>query len=177
MKNKKHNFESATAQWHFFYKHHYMKYRKLTDEELEELKEEFIQFLVSNTITADDWVKIKEEENEKAKKLIELFSDQVMDKALTNINFLEHREPKNLMLFHCGKEVIDMIGLTIDSSSVYDFTNDNNNLTEIAKNDKISIFKKTKKYTKNREEEIFDMLNNGCLTTNEKLYKVLANLK
>ena len=153
-----------------------MKYRRLTNDELDELKEEFIQFLVSNTVTADDWVKIKEEDIEKAEKLIELFSDQVLDKALSNIKFLEHRESKNLMLFHCKKEEIDMIGLSIDTSSKYDLMN-HSDLPEIAKEDKINTFKNTKKYSKKRELEIFEMLNNGCLTTDEKLYTVLVNLK
>jgi len=153
-----------------------MKYRKLTTEELEELKEEFIQFLVSNTVTADDWVKIKETQIDKAEKLIEMFSDQVLDKALSNIKFLEKREAKNIMLFHCRKDEIDMISLSIDSNSPYDFTKENE-LVEIAEYEKLSSFKSTKKYSKIREEEIFDLLNNGCLTTDEQLYKVLANLK
>lgn len=152
-----------------------MKYRNLTSEELEELKEEFIQFLVSNTVTAADWVKIKETQIEKADKLIEMFSDQVLDKALTNIKFLEKREAKNIMLFHCRKDEIDMISLSIDNNSVYDFTKEND-LAEIAANEKMSTFKSTKKYAKAREEEIFEMLSNGCLTTDEQLYKVLANM-
>ena len=153
-----------------------MKYRILTTEELEELKEEFIQYLVSNTVTADDWVKIKDTEVEKAEKLIELFSDQVLDKALTNIKFLEHRESKNLMLFHCTKESIDMIGLSVDENSELDLT-EISNMGGIPENDSINVFKTSKKYSKNREEEIFDMLNNGCLTTDEKLYETLMNLK
>lgn len=153
-----------------------MKYRILTTEELEELKEEFIQFLVSNTVTADDWVNIKENQLDKAEKLIEMFSDQVLDKALSNIKFLEHREPKNIMLFHCRKDEIDMISLSIDANSPYDFTNEHE-LSGIAENEKLNTFKNTKKYSKKREEEIFDMINNGCLTTDEQLYKVLANIK
>ena len=158
-----------------FFMRQMMKYRKLTKEELNELEQEFIQFLVSNTITAEDWLEIKDQEIEKAEKLIELFSDQVLDKALSNIKFLEHRSPKNVLLFFCRQEEIDMIGLSIDPSSEFDLTNEED-LAKMTDREELSIFKNTKKYTKNREEEIFEMLNNGCLTTDEKLYKAFAKL-
>jgi len=153
-----------------------MRFRKLSLQELEELKDEFIQFLASNTVTAQDWENLKETNNEKAEQLIEIFSDEVLDKALTNIKFLEKREPKNLLVFHCRKDEIDMIGLSIDNNSELDFTNENH-FTEIASNVKINIFKSSKDYNKNREDEIFEMLESGCLTTDEKLYKTLVNLK
>ena len=37
-----------------------MKYRRLTNEELAELEKEFVRFLVSNTVTSEDWEKINE---------------------------------------------------------------------------------------------------------------------
>ena len=51
------------------------KYRELTTLELKELEKEFIDYLIVNGITADDWVKIKEEQQEKAEDIITLFSD------------------------------------------------------------------------------------------------------
>jgi len=66
-----------------------MKYRALHKEELEGVKEEFVKFLAANSVTADDWEKLKKEENDKAEKLIDIFSDIFWDKALTKINVLE----------------------------------------------------------------------------------------
>lgn len=49
------------------------KYRLLTHEELIELEKEFIDFLILNSIVASDWMKIKNEEPEKATRFIHLF--------------------------------------------------------------------------------------------------------
>ena len=46
-----------------------MKYRILSKEELEPLKDDFIKFLSANTITGEDWVKIKAEKPEEANTL------------------------------------------------------------------------------------------------------------
>lgn len=46
------------------------KYRLLTHEELIELEKEFIDFLILNSIVASDWMKIKNEEPEKATRFI-----------------------------------------------------------------------------------------------------------
>ena len=36
-----------------------MKYRILSNKELEPLKDDFIKFLSANTVTGEDWAKIK----------------------------------------------------------------------------------------------------------------------
>ena len=54
-----------------------MKYRPLHPEELENLREDFVQFLAANSIAGDDWVKLKKEMPDQANQLIEMFSDLV----------------------------------------------------------------------------------------------------
>ncbi len=76
-----------------------MKYRRLSTDELQELEKEFVHFLVSNGIAADDWVKLKEEENDKAEALIDTFSDVVMEKVLGKVDFLEKREKSSVLFF------------------------------------------------------------------------------
>ena len=57
-----------------------MKYRVLSTKELEPLKDDFIKFLSANTITGEDWAKIKSSKPNQALKLIEVFSDIVWEK-------------------------------------------------------------------------------------------------
>ena len=90
-----------------------MKFRVLTHEELEPLKEDFIKFLSANTITGDDWQSIKENKPKEAKTLLEMFCDIVWEKSLEKINFLEHRDEKYLKVFSCGKEKIEMVGFSV----------------------------------------------------------------
>lgn len=153
-----------------------MRFRRLTMGELKELHQEFIQYLSSNTITGEDWKKIKEEEYEKAEKLIDMFSDIVFEKSISNIKYLEKRESKSLLLFHCKEKELELIGISLDENSKFDLTRqeDLNELSQDASSVEISSFKSSKAYAINREDELFKMLNEGCLATDEKLFNSLV---
>lgn len=158
-----------------------MKYRRLNKEELLGLEKEFVQFLSSNTITADDWVKIKEEKPEQAEKLIEIFSDIVFDKILKKVEYLELKSAKNLRTFHCQAEKIYMIGILIEGASELDFTKEVPvplMLQQLQTSDAaLKMFKGEKNYAKNREEELFDLMQQGALISKDGvLYKTLAQL-
>ena len=144
-------------------------------DELEELKDEFIHFLAANTITAEDWKSLKEEENEKAEQLIDIFSDLVMEKSLSNVRFLEKREAQNVLLFHAKTDEIDLIGLSIQNSD-YDLTNPDHlaELTKDASKAEVNIFKSSKPYSKQREDEVFELLQTGCLVTDNTLFSHLS---
>ena len=101
-----------------------MRYRRLTNEELAELEKEFVNFLVVNTVTADDWEKLKLNDPMKAEGYIEDFSDLVLDKVLSNITHLEHRSEKDLMVFKCTDDKLHMIGLTVADDLVVDLNNE-----------------------------------------------------
>jgi hypothetical protein len=66
-----------------------MKYRILSDLERESFRDEFIHYLSSNTITADDWEKIQNESPDKAQQLFERFSDIVFQKVYEKMKYLE----------------------------------------------------------------------------------------
>lgn len=166
-----------------FKKHtfHRMKYRLLTLEELEELKPEFIRFLAANHVTADDWTKIQNNDSEKQEKFIELFSDIVLEKVLKKISYLEHREEKSLMIFKFDEKKITLTGISISEDSELDLTNPSTlaSLTlnpKILENNKIEKFKTEKPYYKERESEIFDLLQSGALITDDKLFNLLIDL-
>ncbi len=58
------------------------KFRSLTHEELESMEKEFIDSLVLNGITGEDWEKLKKESPENAEGICESFSDVVFTKIL-----------------------------------------------------------------------------------------------
>jgi hypothetical protein len=145
-----------------------MKYRVLTKEELLELEEDFKHFLIANGIYDDEWVKINKEDQKKAVELVGLFSDVVFDKALKNIKFLEHITKEGInAFFFTDKEVI-LIGITSANKEI-DFTRDT---IDKFKNE-LNIFRTTKPYFKNREKEIFDLLETGASIINEERFKKL----
>lgn len=148
-----------------------MSFRKLTEDELEELKEEFIQYLVANGVDSELWERFKKEEPEKAETFVQQFSNVVLQKSLEKVEYLEHRTPSDVKLFYCGKEKIDLIAL---KSSVVDLTN----MSEFNADDfkDVEIFKASKPYAKNREVELFEMTEKGCQITSHTLYNLLKQM-
>jgi len=70
-----------------------MKYTRLTKEQLEELHQEFINFLATQAIDKAEWDKIKIEKPEVAEQELDVFSDLVWEGVLGRAQFLEHFSP------------------------------------------------------------------------------------
>lgn len=154
-----------------------MKYKRLTIEELKELEPEFINFLSSAQITGKDWDTMKKNEIKKAEELIDVFSDMVYQKIMSKIQFLEYREEKTLNIFNCTNDKIILIGLRVkDHSSINLKMDDVFTQWNKSNLNSLNILKTEKKYLKEREVELFDLLQNGCLITNDKLYNILNEM-
>ena len=153
------------------------KYKRLSAQELQALEQEFINFLASLQITAPDWEKIKKNEEEKAEEIIVVFSDMVYEKVVSKIKFLEYRDAKTLNIFSCMDDKITLIGIRVKENSTLDLTSPDI-LSEWAKNitSAVNIIKKEKNYEKERGPEIFELLQNGCLITNDKLFNLLCEM-
>ncbi len=159
-----------------------MKYRRLTPDELSELETEFIQFLAANTITGQDWEKLKEEIRDQAEELIDLFSDIVFERVLAQINFLEISTPKDIRTFSCEPQVIRMNGIRIAGETNIDFTQTGDPQAMIAHVQQsgavLQFYSGEKAYQPNRSEELFRMMQQGALISRDgHLYKTLESLK
>ena len=152
-----------------------LKYRRLNTEELEALREDFIQFLAANSITAEDWTTIKTANPEQARKLIDIFSDIVWEKVLDKITHLEFRSSSQLRLMKFDENQAEMIDIKIDDSH-FDFRNQKN-LNDIAKGRiqlkslNPEITKGKKKHEKPREMEVFYYLEQGGTPCKEELWE------
>lgn len=153
-----------------------MKYRRLTTIELEKLENRFVQFLVSNTITSDDWSKIKKDEPDKAEKLIDIFSEMMFETSLKKVEYLKFSEPKDFKVFRCGEDTIKLIGLSANENVPVDFTQPFNTQDLMQYLDGLSIYHSEKKYLNNREQELFRMMETGCLITDGHLFGILEKL-
>ncbi|MFN3402546.1 MAG: DUF6495 family protein [Cytophagaceae bacterium] len=151
------------------------KYRLLTLQELAELEKEFIEYLVLNGITADDWEKIKANKPSHADLIIELFSDVIFESILRKVKFLESHSPKEIRTFQCLDEKIICVGLSAPDHSPYDLTNADF-ISRATKNppEDLHIFLKEKSYSQSRETELFQMIQNGCSISDGKLFKALS---
>lgn len=158
-----------------------MKYRRLRTDELEEMEKEFVTFLASNSVTSDDWEKLKGEQPAKADQLIELFSDIVFDKVLEKVEYLEYKAPKDMKTFYFGSEKATMLGVRVEGDSRIDFTRDDSpeqmSGQMMMSGAKLKMYRAEKEYQKDRKLEMFDLMENGALISRDgAMYKTLMEL-
>jgi len=154
-----------------------MKYKRLTSDELQALEPDFINFLASAQITGPDWEKMKKQELEKANELIDVFSDVVYDKVLSKIMYLEYRDSKTLNIFYCAPDKVQLVGLRVKEHSLLDLTapdvldqwNQNNNGS-------VTIVRSEKAYAADKQTEVFELLQSGCLITDDSLFNTLNSI-
>ena len=153
------------------------KYRTLTLKELESMEKEFVDFLVLNGITGDDWEKLKIEKPENAEGICEAFSDVVFTKILKQCRYVESHTPKHIVAVFCDKKEMHLQGLEAPKDSSIDFT-DAQQFEQLKSKPPEGIQKLTsqKSYVENREMEIWKMLNSGFFISDQKLYMTLFNL-
>lgn len=159
-----------------------MKYRRLSKEELLELESEFVRFLASHSITSDEWVKLKENEPDKVNGLIDIFSDLIFEQTLKKVQYLEQRTAKDYRTFHCLEDKIEMIGILIDGPSQLDFTQQEVSPQEMMmqlqrSNARLKMYQGEKQYQKAREEELFELMENGAMISKDgAMFKTLTSL-
>ena len=159
----------------------YMKYRRLKEDELHELEKEFVRFLASNGIPVHEWNTIKEENPERVGRLIEEFSDLVFERVLGGVEMLERREKGTLQIFSFSESRVQMVGLQIKGESDLDFRKELSpeEMTArlVTSGASLQLMRGEKEYRKPRNQEIFEMLEAGCLILkDDRLYTTLLSM-
>jgi 5'-3' exonuclease len=152
------------------------KYRLLTFEELEELEKEFIDYLVVNGITKDDWEDLKSKNSTKAQEIIELFSDVVFEGIMRKAEYLVKFDTKTIYAFKCNSENIELASIETQEPSIDFSTSECQQILVSAPPSDLTGFKASKKYNDVRELEIFQMTQNGCTITDNEWYDALAKI-
>jgi hypothetical protein len=139
-----------------------MRFRSLTIDELKELETEFKQFLIINHVYNEEWIEMNQKDLEKANSLVDLFSDQVLEKVYSKIDFLEKRDKYAFSVFAVTKNDIETITIQSKNQTIELFTNAQ---IETALNqylNELEIFCGTKKLAKEKCDEVFDLIKEGC---------------
>ncbi len=149
-----------------------MKYARLTKEQLEELHKEFINFLATQSITADEWATIKEKQPHVAEEEIDVFSDLVWEGVLTKAQYLEHISPNQMHLFFLGEEKMALIAVKINKEGIDITTSEGYNwLKENLGNDDVVFMSASKEYSEDRNADKFKLIKEGAVITRGDLYK------
>lgn len=139
-----------------------MKYRQLTKEQFLELHKEFAEFLATQQIDVKEWELIKKDKPEMAEDELNIFSDIVWEDVLTKTEYLEHISKSHINLFKCSsKEMIRIYIQLNDENRNFLETKDFDWFLKNPLDKSIEYFKASKKYTEDRNSELFKMIEMG----------------
>ncbi|MCP4053472.1 MAG: hypothetical protein GY739_10460 [Mesoflavibacter sp.] len=154
-----------------------MKYARLTKEQFEELHQEFINFLATQSITAEEWQNIKTEKPEVAEQELDVFSDLVWEGVLTAAKYLEHISPKNIHLFALNDDHMHLIGIKIEKEDVDVTTQEGFNwLRNNLMDESVEFAQAKKEYSDDKNLDKFALIQQGSNITKGELYEYMNNL-
>ena len=158
-----------------------MKYRILSNKELEPFKDDFVRFLSANTITGEDWSKIKSNKPNEALKLVEIFSDIVWERSLGKIKYLEHRDEKYLKVFYFGENKVEMVGFKVNAKNSPSLLDEGTfrllSSGELRFSDLSAEFSSSEKtYTDSRNLEVFYLMEAGCVPCEKSFFYGIKSL-
>lgn len=154
-----------------------MKYIRLSKEQLEDLHQEFINFLATQAITGEEWEKIKKEQPEVAEEELDIFSDIVWESVLTKAEYLENFLPQQIFLFKLDKEVMHLVVVTVNDRTIdvmkpEGYTWLQNNLDS----EKVQFYTASNAYSDDRNNDIFTLILKGAQITKGELYEFFVKL-
>jgi len=154
-----------------------MKYTRLTKEQLEEMHKEFINFLATQSITADEWEKIKKEKPETAEAELDIFSDLIWEGVLNKVEFLEHFSPNQIFLFHITTATIELIAIKVENEAIDITTREGYQwLQTNLMDDTVNIYTSTRAISDDRNKDIFALIKQGANITQGELYTYFHNV-
>ena len=154
-----------------------MKYRQLTKEQFLALSNEFAEFLATQQIDVKEWELIKKDKPLMAEEELNLFSDIVWEDVLNKTEYLEHISESHINLFKCNsKEVIRIYIKLNDLNRNFLKPEDYRWFLENLLDDSIDYFKAVKKYSKDRNKEIFELIEMGSEISKGDLFNAIKEL-
>jgi hypothetical protein len=154
-----------------------MKYARLTKEQFDELNQEFITFLATQTIDKVEWDTIKANQPEVAEQELDVFSDLIWEGVLSRAEYLEHFSKNHIFLFQCFETYIQSIVLKSLVPETDFLTKKglqwliDNMFTET-----IEIKTGKKVFTEERNASIFGLIQQGSFLSDGQLFKQIISI-
>ncbi|HEA22447.1 MAG TPA: hypothetical protein ENH87_16220 [Pricia antarctica] len=149
-----------------------MKYTRLTKQQLEELEPEFVNFLATQSITGEEWKRLKQQKPEVAEDEIDIFSDLIWEGVLGKVAYLENISAMNMNLFHCATKEMKLLSVKIMNPDI-DLT------TKIGfdwfkknwQSDFVEYLTASKAYSDDSNLDKFKLIEQGAAITKGDLYR------
>ncbi len=149
-----------------------MKYARLTKEQFAELEEEFINFLATQSITAEEWRSLKAEKPEVAEEELDIFSDLVWEGVLSKVNYLENISEQHMHLFHCAEKEMNLISVKVLNPDIDLGTKEGFGwFRKNWQSDFVEYLTASKAYSEDRNLDKFELIQKGAVITKGDLYQ------
>lgn len=149
-----------------------MKYKRLTKEQLEELHGEFINFLATQSITAEEWRNIKESNPKVAEEELDVFSDLIWEGVLTKVNYLENISAAHMHLFELAEKEMKLISVKVMNPEVDLRTKEGFGwFKKNWQSDFVDYLTASKSYSEDKNLDKFKLIEQGAVITKGQLYQ------
>jgi len=154
-----------------------MKYSRLTKEQFEELHKEFINFLATQSVTADEWTNLKANKPELAEIELDVFSDLIWQGVLNTIEYLEHISPQQMHLFYMLDETMNLIAIKLKNKNTDLTTKEGFQwLRDNLMSEDVEFYNANKAYTDDKLMDKFKLIQQGSNITKGDLYQYFEKL-
>ncbi len=136
------------------------------------MHQEFINFLATQSITAEEWQKIKKEKPAVAEQEMDVFSDLIWEGVLNKVEYLEHFSPNQIFLFHISSATINLIAIKVENEAIDITTREGYQWLQTNLMDEtVNIYTSTKALTDDRNKDVFALIKQGANITKGELYR------
>lgn len=153
-----------------------MKYSRLTKEQFEELHQEFINFLATQSVTASEWENLKVNKPDLAEMELDVFSDLIWEGVLNTAKYLEHLSPNQMHMFSLNANNMKLIGVKLTNNKDLTTTAGYNWLRENLMDDAVEFVQATKDYTNDKNLDKFKLIQQGAVITKGELFNYFNKL-
>ena len=153
-----------------------MKYSRLTKEQFEELHQEFINFLATQTITASEWEAIKTNKPEVAEQELDVFSDLVWEGVLNKAQYIEHISPQQMHLFSLNEDGMHVVAVQLKNGLDLTTKDGFNWLRENLMDEDVHFLQAKKEYSEDKNKDKFTLIQQGGVITKGELYAFFDKL-
>lgn len=153
-----------------------MTYSRLTKEQFEELHQEFINFLATQSITAEEWTEIKANKPEVAEQELDVFSDLVWEGVLSKVEYIEHISPQQMHLFHLKEDIMHLIAVKLKNPIDLTTKDGFNWLRDNLMDEDVEFLQAKKDYSEDKQTDKFKLIQQGGVITKGELFNYLNKL-
>ncbi|MDV7138574.1 DUF6495 family protein [Maribacter sp. TH_r10] len=149
-----------------------MKYRRLTKQQFEELHQEFINFLATQSITGEEWKQLKTDKPEVAEEELDVFSDLIWEGVLNKVTYLENISAQQMHLFELTDKEMKLISVKVMNPKIdLQTTVGFNWFKKNWQSDFVDYLTASKAYGEDKNLDKFNLIQQGAVITKGDLYK------